>query len=386
MKSVAIIGVISLGAMTLWACAGPSKVDADASKSKLSRKPAKSSRPADLSRPETLTPDQVAAQIARDNEALRQLQPGWALPKEGEVVTDLRPDFVDPIKEVKFNDPAVAAAGETSTPVPQSPVNQAPLAKDPSGSNLPVTNLALPGDLEGTLVMLSKELYRRAADADSPMADLLSIASMSLADPDRPFDAAALPGITDREREILTAFNGFCRDLSKDLRSSGDSEAAVDMVQKLKEALAPAPVLKIHRTDLCTRVGGFGDIDPFEKNVFLAGNSQKVIVYAEIGEFTSELNARNEWLTDLAVELVIFSDRDGIPVWKQAWQSASDVSKNKRRDFFLTQIITLSNHLTVGAYTLKVRVRDEQSGAMTETGIQFQMVADPGMAVQFPKR
>lgn len=172
----------------------------------------------------------------------------------------------------------------------------------------------------------------------------------------------------------------------RELRTNGDPETVVAQAQKLKELLVPNPELKIARAEMCTRVGGFGDFDRFDKNVFLAGSGQKTIIYAEIQDFTSNLNSKNEWVTDLSVELVIYSEIDGVPVWKQAWQPSPDVSKNRRKDFFLTQIITLSKSLSVGAYTLKVRVRDEKADAISEHSIRFQMLADPAMVASYPTK
>jgi hypothetical protein len=337
---------------------------------------------------------EIADQLARDAADFREFQANRSKPTADEPVAAQAPP--KPARpEVAFNDrPATtpSAAAKSSAALPgatlpgDKPIVQPVLGKDPATAPLVDERAGDPDRIREEIVRLSRELYRRAADADSPLPDLMAIVALSLADPDRPFDAEALPGVSAREKELLTAFHHFCVNLSRELRTSGDPEIMVAQTQKLKEALRAEPALRIERADLCTRVGGFGDYDRFEKNVFLAANGQRVIVYTEIQEFTSEQNSKSEWVTDLSVELVIYSDRDGIPVWKQAWQPAPDVSKNRRRDFFLTQVIGLSDHLSLGAYTLKVRVRDEKSGAVAEQGIPFQMVADPGMAVTFPKK
>lgn len=347
----------------------------------------------------------VEEQLTRDAGEIQRLQGTQVGSKTSveEEAAEVTPPVKTPVKppvkpmrrEVAFHDRAAGDKMEASGPAPAATAPQKPvaapektqevmqpaLAKDPAG---PMVSEA--DRMREDIVRLSRELYKRAADADSPLPDLMTIAALSLADPDRPFDAEALPGVSDREKEMLKAFQQFCAELSRELRASGDPETVVAQTQKLKDALNAQPPLALARAELCTRVGGFGDYDRFEKNVFLAASGQRAIVYVEIEEFTSEQNPKGEWVTDLSVELVMYSDRDGIPVWKQSWQSAPDVSKNRRRDFFLTQVIGLSDHLSVGAYTLKVRVRDEKSGAVAEKGVPFQMVADPGMAVVFPKK
>jgi hypothetical protein len=93
----------------------------------------------------------------------------------------------------------------------------------------------------------------------------------------------------------------------------------------------------------------------------------------------------NQWLTEISQQLEIISDRDGIPVWSEPWQKAVDVTSHRRRDFFTTQIITLPEALSVGRYHLKIRVRDEKSGAETEESITFEMVADPKLTAKVPR-
>jgi len=231
------------------------------------------------------------------------------------------------------------------------------------------------------MVDLSRELYASGAYSQTPMRELLGIAAMSLIDPQRSLDPQAIPDLTDKERELLGKLQTFFADLGKSLDGKADAEQAiVDAVAKLRQSLTKEPELKLPTIALCTRVAGFGDFTPFDRLSFLAGSEQKAIVYLEIDGFASEVNKKGEYVTELAQQLVIYSDRDGIPVWKEDWQSAVDTSKNKRQDFFTVQVITLPKALSVGKYQLKVRVRDEKSSAEVEGTIGFEMIADPKMA------
>lgn len=238
-----------------------------------------------------------------------------------------------------------------------------------------------PERLRQLMVDLSRELYATGAYSNSPLRELLAIASMSLVDPERRLDANAIPDLTEKERQLLAGLQTFFADLGRSLNDQAEPERAVlDALEKLRSTLVQEPVLRLPTAALCTRVGGFGDYTPFNRYSFLAHSDQKVILYLEIDDFTSQVNQRGEYVTELAQQLTIYSDRDGIPVWKEEWRSATDVSKNKRQDFFTVQVITLPKALSVGKYHLKVRVRDEQSEAETETSIPFEMVADPKLA------
>jgi hypothetical protein len=241
-----------------------------------------------------------------------------------------------------------------------------------------------PDRLKKLVVDLSRELYATGAYSHAPLRELLVIASMSMIDPQRRLDPQAIPDLSPPERELLGKLQAFFVELGTRLDGKSNAEQAIlEAISKLRESLVKEPILKLPTLALATRVGGFGDFSCFDKNSFLAGSEQKAIVYIEIADFTSELNQKNEYVTELAQQLTIYSDRDGIPVWKEDWQTAVDKSKNKRQDFFTVQVITIPKALSVGKYQLKVRVRDQKSHAEAEGTIAFEMVADPRMAASF---
>ncbi len=165
---------------------------------------------------------------------------------------------------------------------------------------------------------------------------------------------------------------------------AGDPEVLVTGLAELEQELAKEPQLRLSHAALSSRVSGFGAYDEFKKNeaghyAFLAHSRQQVVVYVEIEEFKSELNANSEWVTELSQQLVIFSDRDGIPVWRQPWRPVVDVTKNRRHDFFIVQVVTLPEQLSVGRYQFKISVRDEKSRAEAEATLELVMVADPSL-------
>ncbi len=234
------------------------------------------------------------------------------------------------------------------------------------------------------VVDLSAELYRRGAYSDMPLRELLVIAATTMVTPDRALVPDALPGLTAREREIVGLMQDFFRRLGRDLGDKGDPEVLVDGVVELAQLLQKKPGLILPTAALCSRVGGFGDYDEFPRGErgryrFLAHNGQQAVVYVEVEDFTSERNKQGQWVTELSQQLVVFSDRDGIPVWREDWQLGTDASKNRREDFFIVQIITLPPQLSVGLYQLKIHIRDERSGAEAEATVEFEMVADSRM-------
>lgn len=233
------------------------------------------------------------------------------------------------------------------------------------------------------VVDLSGELYRRAERSDAPLRELMLIAATSIVSPDRSIDSRGIASLSERDRELLAEMQSFFATLGSELPSADDAEGVLrSAVADLQQALDRKPPFIMADATLCTRVRGFGDYDMFDRLSFLAHKQQKVIVYVELENFTSTLNQQQQWVTELAQELVIYSAHDGLPVWSEAWQSVVDVTRNKRQDFFTVQLVTLPEALSVGRYHLKVRMRDEATGAMAERSIAFEMVADPRMAVQ----
>ncbi len=358
----------------------------------------------------------MAEQAQRDVDDLQRLSAGksagtsaGAIPVPREIQWTLLPGQEagpDPAAVASKPGAAKASQAAAGSPTPPPAVRdstvQTNLARDASASApAPApggaaasgadSSTTSPGEFDDErvrqlVVDLSRELCRQAAYSDVPVRQLLLVAATTLLDPKRAIDPATQPGLTDREREILAKVQAFFARVGTELAESGDPETVVAAVAALHKALATEPQLHIARTALCTRVGGFGDFDELRRNasgnyVFLAHSGSQAVVYVEVEDFTSQLNDKGQWITELAQQLTIYSDRDGIPVWGGGeWQVGVDRSRNRREDFFVVQVITLDERLSVGRYQLKVRVRDERSGAEAETSIDLEMVADPALA------
>lgn len=240
--------------------------------------------------------------------------------------------------------------------------------------------------LNQLMVDLRRELYIEGAHSDQPLKQLLPIAVMSMIDPNAAINPEAVPDLTPKERELLAALQTFFKSLAERLEKGEDVEEVIARgVNELREAVIQEPTLQLPTLTLCYRVDGYGKYEIFDRYHFLAHSEQQVIVYVEIDDFTSELSEKGEWVTELSQQITIYADRDGIPVWRSGdMQTAIDRAQKQRNDFFLLQIITLPKALSVGKYHMKVHVRDEQSGAEAEDAIEFEMVADPKMAVRMP--
>lgn len=235
---------------------------------------------------------------------------------------------------------------------------------------------------QALLEALSAQLRQDALQTQTPMRELAMLAAISIIDPQRQVDPRSVEQLNTGDRQVLARLQEFFARISESLASRGGMEQSIEQAaSKLAASLHQSPQLKLANAVLCTRVGGFGDYTPFERAVFLAGSPQKVILYLEVENFTSELNQRGEYTTELSQQLAITDERDGSVLWKEQWQNAVDVSRKKRQDYFTVQTLTLPNSLAVGHYQLQVRLRDEQTGQQTQTAIPFEIVDDPKLAV-----
>lgn len=286
--------------------------------------------------------------------------------------------------------PAIDWAGEvppadTLEPVPNATATLSPIgpavARDQPETLQVKPPPARVDELRQKLVNLRRDLYRESIDSEQPIRELLAIAAMSIIDPDLELPDDRHRELTPAELEMLEELHVFFAELGRSLGDETEAhETILAAVAELQHALSDEPTLDLPTTSLCWRVGGFGDFDEFDPYAFLAHEEQPVILYLELDGFESEQNRKGDWVTILAQQLEIYSDRDGIPVWSDPWQKVSDLTSKRRRDFFTTQMITLPSALSVGRYHLKIRVRDEKSGAVAERSVPFEMVADPRLA------
>jgi hypothetical protein len=193
-----------------------------------------------------------------------------------------------------------------------------------------------------------------------------------------------------------------------------DDRASVDEIRELMKSLGAAPPtrpiatilremadragmdqpVRLGASYLCTRVTGYGRFTPMKATRMLQGRPHRAIVYAEVASFgqrsaTEEeaqqadvpgVDGRPRFAVDLTEELLLYHDADGVLAWSRPAQRILETSVNRRRDFYLVQQVTLPETLTIGAYKLKVVVRDRTTGSEDQAIIPLEIVAEPGLA------
>lgn len=183
------------------------------------------------------------------------------------------------------------------------------------------------------------------------------------------------------------------------------------------DKLAEERPLRIVGSALCTSVQSYGSYTKFSDYTFLQGRAQPVIVYVALENFSQRASgvtktddvlagatfklpdakerekkaadggktkaaevAGRDYVVELTETIAIHNDADDLVVWRAPEASIRDVSRDKRKDYYLVQRIDLPARLTLGRYNVKITVRDTATGATDETVIPIEIVADPAIA------
>lgn len=252
--------------------------------------------------------------------------------------------------------PSAAAAGVASLP-PQAAV--APPRADAVAGLEQKLAQGIKENPRDTAMHLDHQLLEFVKGESIPQMQTLS----SLPEEDREMLSALLDGLSNF-RNLLRADNNLL--LSRKVRP------LIEMADRLRSQAD----LTVPTAVLCTRVDGFGVYEPVEPARFIAGKEHPVIIYCEVENFASHQNDKKQWETTLRQEEVLYTEL-GVQVWpeKPAAKTITDLSRNRRHDFFVVKLIKLPAALTLGRYLLKVSIIDEQAARVAEATIPIQIVA-----------
>ena len=229
--------------------------------------------------------------------------------------------------------------------------------------------------LAGELASILKDL---AATSDDPGSAALALASLETM---LPGDVATLVEdgvLSDAERASIDAVRSFLGALSAEgsIASPSEVSAQLETIQRELDAWAG---LNIKKVALCTRVDGFGRYETFPSYRFVAGRAQAVIVYVELERFTqreiSGPDGQPRYETKLSQRLELYHVADDLNTWNRAAETVSDETRNRLRDYYLINQVTLPATLGVGRYHLKVVMRDLLGERVAETILSIEIVA-----------
>ncbi|MEX2544904.1 MAG: hypothetical protein WD316_07240 [Phycisphaeraceae bacterium] len=282
----------------------------------------------------------------------------------------------------RANQPSVAPTPATSNADPAASPSE-PLPPEPAWDPLPsLSPRLLPAAAPAELTraqMVDRLVAELAGETSEPMVRAMRGVGLRLFDPQAgELDAGLLAGLTPRQRQRIAGFEALVQALKLELASD---RLAVDrdaLYEQLEQALGPQPI-EIRHIELARRVSGYGTYDPIDRRRFLAGQDHRFILYVELDHFRPAEQSDGEHEVKLEQEIVLYNEHDGLAVWRQQPVQIVDRSRNRRRDFFVVQMITLPQRLSVGRYLLKVRVTDIHGESLDERTEPIQIVADASL-------
>lgn len=288
------------------------------------------------------------------------------------------------------------AGGEADTPIDESGSTAA--TPDPDASNTQVadsaaseqprelTDPAAPGaqgiDPQVRRDALARELAGILSSliesGQNPGASALALASLETLVPDDTGSLVEAGVLSEPERASIDAV----RSLLGSMTSEGEiasPDAVSNALETIKAELDAWAGLSIRHAALCTRVEGYGRYETFPSYRFIAGQEQEVIVYTELDRFTQQItmgpDGQPRYGIELSQRLELYHVADDLNTWNRAAEVLRDESRNRLRDYYLTNRVWLPGNLGVGRYHLKIVMRDLLGEKMAETIIPIEIVA-----------
>lgn len=237
------------------------------------------------------------------------------------------------------------------------------------------------GPTQLSRVQLLDALIRKITEGKDPdRVKALMAAALSVASEHKQMDPRLLDALAPKSREQVARFHQMLAVAFDELAS--DKTATLtrkEMIRKIDEVFGAQP-LAIETLQLCRRVDSYGVYKPFASTKFLAGKKNRVLVYVELENFKHEPLEDGRYEVRLEQSVELYDATGETTVWRQGPVQLVDVSRNKRRDFFIVYPIDLPARLPAGGYRLKVRIADKHTGSLCEQTLhEIQIVADQAL-------
>ncbi len=152
----------------------------------------------------------------------------------------------------------------------------------------------------------------------------------------------------------------------------------LESVENLRGLVRAKADLSVPKVILCKSTEGFGVYEPYQPAEFPAGMRQEVLIYVEVDNFSSEVTPNGFFRTLLTLRPSLLNKRTGEEIWSTTYENIEDLSRRRRRDFFLTVSQTIPASLAPGEYVLKVEVEDVLVGKINSNIAEFKMTASAG--------
>lgn len=339
---------LGVAAVALSGCQQPSKV-----------KPAVESSPA----ADAAEPADPVANVAADAQAhVQSLRDALQ-----QTPTDAQPRIAWINPEARSNKSASAEEGSQAPATGQPPANEKSSMAPPAKPTVAEACARLAEHVQQT-------------ESLTPLARAATAVTLAAALPEQRWDdGALLSSLRGYERDAVERYRAVMTSLLGKV-ASGSALDRRTVVAELDALYDHAPI-RINTVRLCRRVQGFGAYEEIDGSALVAGRDRKMIAYVELEDYRALAGAGpdGQYEVRLSQEIELYNESDGLAVWRVKPVQIVDHCRNRRRDFFVVQLIELPPRLNVGKYILKVRVTDQHGGSVDERTLTLAIVADSSM-------
>ena len=285
------------------------------------------------------------------------------------------------VKAPEVKAPKVAVAAAVAAPAPSGAKPQAAVPAESSAQRAEYRATAaqaspsLSPSVAPTADQLLQKLGTRVREYPGDVAAHLEYQLLQFLRGEPVPELASVAPLPAEDRELLTALLDGLSNFRNALRAETNmlQSRKVAPLLEMSDRLRSLGELTIPAAALCTKVERFGVYDPMEPAQFHNGPNNEAILYCEVANFSSQLNSNRQWETRLKHEAVVYNET-GLNVWTAKADTVSDLSRNRRHDFYVVRRLRLPT-LPVGRYLLKVTVTDLQVSRVAESTVPIQVMA-----------
>ena len=294
---------------------------------------------------------------------------------------DLAPEPAnqDPIEPVTYEQPAEQAApdqvAQDTQNDPADPAVQTVSNSDPAGKPM-VKRVTNPNQQQLSLTQLHNQYINAIRSGnDSNLSKAITAATLSAVGPHGELDWSTMHALSPKDQKRVERYFKAVSALREQALNGDSMIDEQTFAGSMNEVFGEQPIT-IRSIELCEKVLGYGVYEAFTDHTFVAGRDQKLIIYVELDHFKPMPTSDGEgYEVNLTQEVELY-ESSGFEVWNHEPVPINDVSKNKRKDFFVVQLVTLPGKLSLGQYRLKVRILDENAGTRDEVTLPIQIVDD----------
>ncbi len=253
------------------------------------------------------------------------------------------------------------------------PISITDAADQPKVSK-PAAPLVIPSD---PVDKVEQRLLGQIRSAPRDVVAQLDYQLLQLIREDSNPQTAPLAELAPEDREIVSALVDALANFRNTLRVDPGTlhNRKVRPLLDMADRIRARDGLMVPTLTLCSRVDGFGKYEPMDAR-FTAGKDNPAILYCEVENFSSQLNADHLWETRLFQVTTLYSE-GGVPQWEEKSKAPTvDLARNRRHDFYLVKKIILPRTLTPGNYVLKLSIRDDQANRVAEATLPVVMGAN----------